>query len=184
MLRSVDAGSSWSILDDIHFPRVPVTDLVLNQTAGVLCAGTYGRGVFRFTKPTGPSIAVQLQDGLNFGTVCNGTEYLTLDVYNVGGADLTITSVQRLMGSTDFSVLATPAVPLTVQPGEDVTFTVAYTPSVSGAPQTAIIRIASNDPGAPFVDVAATGIKGTGKIVTAIADSGNFGDTCVGLACG
>jgi HYDIN/CFA65/VesB family protein/ASPM-SPD-2-Hydin domain-containing protein len=136
--------------------------------------------VFKFTTPTGPSIAVQLQDGLNFGTVCSGTEYLTLDVYNVGGADLTITSVQRLMGSTDFSVLATPAVPLTVQPGEDVTFTVAYTPSVSGPPETAIIRIASNDPGAPFVDVAATGIKGTGKIVTAIANSGSFGNICVG----
>lgn len=120
VLRSVDTGVSWSILDDIHFPRVPVTDLVLNQTAGVLVAGTYGRGVFKFTTPVGPSIAVQLQDGLNFGTVCSGTYYLTLDVYNVGGADLTITSVQRLMGSADFSVLATPATPLTVQPGEDV----------------------------------------------------------------
>ena len=180
VLRSVDAGASWSILDDIHFPRVPVTDLVLNQTAGVLCAGTYGRGVFKFTKPAGPSIAVQLQDSLNFGTACGGPQYLTLDVYNVGAADLIITSVQRLMGSAAFAVLATPATPLTVQPGEDVTFTVAYTPAVSGAPETAIIRIVSNDPAAPFVDVAATGIKGTGRTVTAIANSGSFGNTCVG----
>src|SRR6202040_2251398 len=33
VLRSVDGGSSWSVLDDIHFPRAPVTDLALSQTA-------------------------------------------------------------------------------------------------------------------------------------------------------
>lgn len=180
VLRSVDAGVSWSVLDDIHFPRVPVTDLALNQTAGVLAAGTYGRGVFKFTKPTGPSIAVQLAHDLSFGTVCSGTEYLTLTVYNVGAADLVVSSVQRLMGSTDFSVLATPAVPLTVEPGEDVTFTVAYTPTVSGVAESAIIRIVSNDPAAPFVDVAATGTRGTGTLVTAIASNGSFGNRCVG----
>ena len=31
VLRSVDGGSSWYILDDIHIPNVPVTDLVLRQ---------------------------------------------------------------------------------------------------------------------------------------------------------
>ena len=180
VLRSVDLGASWSILDDIHFPRVPVTDLVLNQTAGVLCAGTYGRGVFKFTKPAGPSIAVELQDELSFGIVCGPTEYLTLTVDNVGGADLVISSVQRLMGSTDFSVLPTPATPLTVAAGESVTFTVVFTPSVPGVPAKAIIRIASNDPAAPFVDVAATGMQGTGTLATAIADGGSFGHTCVG----
>ena len=56
VLRSVDGGASWSILDDIHFPRVPVFDLVLKN--GMLRAGTYGRGVFAFVMPQGPSIAV------------------------------------------------------------------------------------------------------------------------------
>ena len=180
VLRSVDLGASWSILDDIHFPRVPVTDLVFNPTAGVLCAGTYGRGVFKFTKPAGPSIAVELQDELSFGIVCGPTQYLTLTVDNVGGADLVVSSVQRLMGSTDFSVLPTPATPLTVAAGDRVTFTVVFTPSVPAVTETAIIRIASNDPAAPFVDVAATGTKGTGKLVTVIADGGSFGNTCVG----
>ena len=71
-------GASWSILDDIHFPRVPVTDLVLNQTAGVLCAGTYGRGVFKFTKPAGPSIAVKLQDEPQLRDRLRPNRYLTL----------------------------------------------------------------------------------------------------------
>ena len=48
VLRSMDAGSSWSVLDDLHFPRVEVSDLVFNPVAGVLVAATYGRGVFKF----------------------------------------------------------------------------------------------------------------------------------------
>src|SRR5262249_12578604 len=93
VLRSVDAGASWSILDDLHFPRVPVLDLVLRN--GILRAGTYGRGVFSFVKPSGPAIAVSLEHGLAFGTVCQGPQYLTLKIFNVGAQDLVITSVQR-----------------------------------------------------------------------------------------
>jgi hypothetical protein len=57
VLRSMDAGASWSVLDDLHFPRVEVSDLVFNPVAGVLVAATYGRGVFKFGPPTGPVIA-------------------------------------------------------------------------------------------------------------------------------
>ena len=45
VLRSVDRGSSWTVLDDIHFALAPVTDLVLSQPSGTLRAATYGRGV-------------------------------------------------------------------------------------------------------------------------------------------
>jgi protein involved in polysaccharide export with SLBB domain len=180
VIRSVDTGASWSILDDIHFPRVPVFDLAFNAKAGVLRAATYGRGVFEFVTPTGPSIAVSLQDGLAFGTVCSGPAYLTLKIYNVGAADLIITSVERLFGSSDFTVLLTPATPLTISPGDEVDFTVRFTPSLVGVPEIATIRIISNDPTAPFVDVAATGLGGSGVVATAIADSGYFGNVCVG----
>ncbi len=112
VIRSVDGGASWSVLDDIHFPRVPVFDLAFNAKAGVLRAATYGRGVFEFMRPAGPAIAVSLEDGLAFGVVCSGPDYLTLKIYNVGAADLVITSVQRLFGSTDFAVLPTPGTPL------------------------------------------------------------------------
>jgi len=180
VLRSMDGGLSWSILDDLHFPRVQVSDLVFNPAAGVLAAATYGRGVFKFTIPSGPAIAVELQDNLDFGIVCSGTHYLTLTVDNVGVADLVISNVQRLVGSSDFTVLATPATPVTVAPGEEIDFTVAYTPSAPGVLEIAIIRITSNDPTAPVVDLAVTGIRGTGILATAIADSGDFGSSFLG----
>lgn len=181
--RSVDGGGSWSVLDDIHFPRAPVFDLAFNAQAGVLRAATYGRGVFEFKKPAGAAIALGLQDGLNFGQVCSGPDYLTIDVYNVGSADLVITSVQYLVGSAippAFSVLSTPATPLIIGAGEEATFTVAYTPTGPGVADIATIRILSNDPNAPFVDVTATGSDGTATLATAIADDGDFGDVCLG----
>lgn len=178
VLRSVEGGGSWSILDDIHFPRVPVLDLIFRN--GILRAASYGRGVFAFVKPAGPSIAVHLDQGLAFGSICGGPRYLNLEVYNVGAQDLVINSVQRLMGSTDFVVLPTPATPMVLAPGEDIEFTVMYNPTVAGVSELATIRISSNDPTAPFLDLAATGIQGTANLGTAIADSGNIGNACVG----
>lgn len=183
VLRSTDRGASWSVLDEIRFPKVPVFDLAFNAQAGVLRAATYGRGVFQFGPPTGPAIAVGLQDELAFGTVCSGSgaAYLTLTVYNIGVSDLVVTNVERLFGSADFTVLPTPATPLTISPGEEVTFTIAFTPTgPAGGTETATIRIISNDPNAPFVDVAVTGARGFGAVATVIADGGNFGNVCLG----
>ena len=112
VLRSVDGGSSWLVLDDIHFPRVPVLDLEIKS--GLLVAGTYGRGAFAFFNRIGsPVIAMNLENNLSFGTVRQGPKYLKLRIFNVGdpgdggviGRDFVIESVQCLMGSTSFSVL-------------------------------------------------------------------------------
>jgi len=178
VLRSVDGGANWDVLDDIHFPGAPVFELVYHR--GELRAATFGRGVFSFVKPTGPSIAVNLEHNLEFGTVCQGPEFLTLEIFNVGVSDLVVTSVQRLMGSTSFSVLATPGTPLIIAPGEQVDFTIKYDPTLAGTPETATIRIISNDPNAPLVDLAATGLRGAASLATAIADKGNFGNVCLG----
>jgi len=180
VLRSVDAGASWSVLDDIHFPRVPVLDLVLNQQAGILRAATYGRGVFQFLRPSGPAIAVNLEDNLFFLNVCTGPAFLTLQIFNVGASDLIINSVQRLMGSSGFSVMPTPGVPVAIGPGEELDFTVAFVPTTPGVAELAIIRISSNDPTAPFVDLAAFGISGLPALETVIADNGIFGHACLG----
>jgi photosystem II stability/assembly factor-like uncharacterized protein len=176
VLRSVDGGSTWSVLDDIHFPRAPVTDLVLNQEAGVLRAATYGRGVFTFSKPAGPAIAVNLENGLDFGTVCRGPAYLTLEVFNVGAQDLVIKSVGRLMGSAGFTTSPSPGTPLVIAAGEQVDFTVQFDPTTPGKAESAVIRISSNDPAAPVVDLTATGTGASGALATVIADSGDFGE--------
>jgi hypothetical protein len=177
VLRSVDGGANWSVLDDLHFPRAPVFELAYHQ--GELRAATFGRGVFSFVRPQGPSIAVNLEHDLEFGTVCGGPEYLTLEIFNVGKEDLVIISVQRLMGSAAFSVLATPGTPLVIEPGEHVDFTVRYVPSGAVA-ETATLRILSNDPNARTVDLAATGVPGAARLTTAIADNGDFGRACRG----
>jgi HYDIN/CFA65/VesB-like, Ig-like domain len=179
VLRSVDEGATWTVLDDIRFPRAAVTDLVLSQ-GGVLRAATYGRGVLEFRTPQGPAIAVFLDNGLDFGTVCAGRHFLTLQIFNVGVEDLVINSVQRLMGSTGFSVLPSPGTPLIVGPGEEIDFEIEFSPTTPGVMETATIRIVSNDPGAPVVDLAATGQGGRPVIVVAVPDRGHFGDVCLG----
>jgi photosystem II stability/assembly factor-like uncharacterized protein len=178
VLRSVDGGANWSILDDIHFPGAPVFDLVFQK--GELRAGTFGRGIFSFVKPTGPSIAIRPEHNLYFGTVCDGPRFLTLEIYNVGVKDLVITSVQRLMGSPDFSVLSNPATPLILPPGDNIDFTVVYLPTGLAPFEAATIRIITNDPVSPIVDLLAAAIHGFPKLATALADSGNFGNVCLG----
>jgi hypothetical protein len=180
VLRSVDMGATWYVLDDLHFPRAPVLDLALNESAGSLTAATYGRGVFKFVPPAGPVITVSLQDDLDFGTVCAGPKFLTLDIYNVGTSTLIVNSVQRLTGSTDFAVLPTPGTPVAIAPGDQLDFAIAFTPATPGTPEVAIIRITSNDPTAPVVDLPVFGIGGLGKLELAIANGGSFGNVCVG----
>jgi photosystem II stability/assembly factor-like uncharacterized protein len=182
VLRSVDLGASWTVLDDLRFPRAPVTDLVIGRGSQVLQAATFGRGVFEFIRPDWPSIAVNPEAEFDFGTTC-GDEivYRTLEVFNVGtSAPLVITSVQRLMGSTGFEVSQSPGTPLEVRPGEHVDFTVGFSATTPGATEKATIRIVSNDPDAPTVDLIAIGLGGTPALKTVIADHGAFGSVCVG----
>lgn len=181
VLRSVDAGASWTVLDDIHFPQAPVTELVLSQPSGVLRAATYGRGVYEFARPRGPAITVDPENALDFGRVCMGdSAHLTLRVFNVGRADLVLTSVQRLMGSTAFAVMSLPATPVVVPPGEEISFSIRFTPTIQGTTEVATIRITSNDPGAPVLDLAATGVAGAPTLEVVVPDDGNFGEVCLG----
>lgn len=181
VLRSVDSGASWTVLDDIHFPPAPVTDLVLSQPSGVLRAATYGRGVFEFARPTGPAISVDPENDLDFGTLCAGeSAHLTLHVFNVGVRDLVITSVARLMGSPGVIVLPFPGTPVVVEPGEEISFSVRFSPTTRGVAEAATIRILSNDPHTPALDLAASGRGGVPALELMLPDDGDFGDVCLG----
>jgi len=148
---SVDGGFGWTALDPIHFPNSPVTDLQINQPAGVLRASTFGRGAFELSPATGPVISINAQNGLDFGTVCAGeAQRLTIQVFNVGTQDLVINSVQRLLGSARFSILANPATPVVISPDAEVDFTVEFDPTGATGSFSAQIRISSNDPGRPI----------------------------------
>jgi hypothetical protein len=167
ILRSVDGGSFWSVFDDLHFPRVPVMDLEMEPGFGRLVAATFGRGAFIFTNlSSDPTIALNLENNLDFGTVREGPVNLKLQILNIYnapnkdivGRDLVIKSVQRLIGSTSFSVLPTPGTPIPIRGGEHIDFTVQYNPSGAGVQEFATIRIISNDyPTAAYIDVLVTG---------------------------
>ncbi len=128
----------------------------------------------------GPAIAVDLQDNLQFATVCTGPKFLTLRVYNVGNRDLFILSITRILGSADFTVLSMPATPLAIAPGAEVSFTIAFNPTTHGPLETATFQIVSNDPVTPKFDVDAAGRGGAGALETIIAGQGYFGKCCVG----
>jgi hypothetical protein len=130
--------------------------------------------------PAAPAIAVNLQDDLLFGTICTEPQFLTLQVFNVGGVDLIVDSVARLSGSPDFSVLPNPATPLNIAPGDQVDFTVRFEPTVRNVLESAVIRIVSNDPVQPNFDVKTTGMLGTGSLEVVVPDSGNVAHACVG----
>jgi Abnormal spindle-like microcephaly-assoc'd, ASPM-SPD-2-Hydin len=121
----------------------------------------------------GPAIAVNLQDDLNFGVACRKPRYRTVHVYNVGNRDLMILSVQRVPGSSDFTVLPAPATPLAIAPGAGIDFTVEYRPTVPGVASTATIQLTSNDPVDPTLDLVARGESGAGKL--AVSGSTYFG---------
>lgn len=181
VVRSVDGGVSWTVLDDIHMPNVPVTDLRINEQAGVLRASTFGRGVFDFAPATGPVIAVNVQNGLNFGNVCpNSSTTLTIQVFNVGTQNLIVNSVSNLFNTADFTVLPNPPTPVTISPNAEVDFTVEFAPTTTDGGEVATFRISSNDPGAPHVDLPAVGNASGPAVGTLMADSGNYGNVCVG----
>jgi hypothetical protein len=181
VLRSVDGGNNWATLDDLHFPNSPVTDLRLNSATGILRASTFGRGVFDLGAPTGPVITTNAQNGLNFGSLCVGaSSSLTLSVINIGTQDLIVYNVQNLFNTPGFAITNSVPLPVSISPNAQIDFTIQFT-AFSRTFNSADIRITSNDPNAPYVDLTATGAGfGSATIGTSIADTGNFGGVCIG----
>ena len=129
--------------------------------------------------PARPDIVVNLQDNLEFGTVCSKPQFLAIEIFNVGNADLIIDSVTRLSGSLDFEVLGNPVTPLTISPGDHVDFMVRFTPTQRGVLESATIRISSNDPVMPHFNLLTSGTLGTGKLEAVVVHGGDLGNVCV-----
>lgn len=102
-----------------------------------------------------------------------------LEIFNNGTGDLIVKKVSRVAGSTDITVDANPTLPVFISQDAHVDFTVGCMPTSAGT-KTATIRIESNDADQPTIDLTATCEGATQTIVTVMANSGNFGDVCVG----
>ena len=117
---------------------------------------------------------------LAFGdTVVGSTQRGFVDIQNLGGADLSVTSL-AVTGSGDFVLSNPPATPFTIRAGRQVRLKVEYTASVAG-PASASLDIASNDPVDPNVSasLSGNGVAGTPDINLPSATLA-FGDVEVG----
>lgn len=92
--RSTNGGTSWTV-HATGMPNCSVFDLDLNQTTGVLMAGTHGRGSFQILTPVSPSIT-PLTDA---ATLC-GSVYTGPTPSSSGSPPLTWTLVAGPVGMT------------------------------------------------------------------------------------
>ncbi|MBE2283891.1 MAG: cadherin-like beta sandwich domain-containing protein [Prosthecobacter sp.] len=122
--------------------------------------------ILSFVTPA-PEIAVEdafatsLEDGassVQFGTAVVGQgmdRHIT--IRNTGGADLLIGNVIPGpyidgVNASQFTLLEAPVSFAAIHPGQSLTFTVRYTP-LSGAPESAVLHIESNDADEPSFDI-------------------------------
>ncbi len=100
-----------------------------------------------------------------FGTVSGAVDRtIPLQLFNVGTADLQISSINRTDGSSDFTIDPAPAFPITIAPGAESDVTLKYHPTGNGDVN-ATFQIASNDPHSPrSLMVTGTGAAVSGSL--------------------
>ena len=153
VMRSLDNGQTWQRLG-VGLPTVDSTELALDYGADppVLRIGTYGRSSFELKAPTGPVLAVNTD--LGFGNVGVGQRATRIvQVFNVGTSDLHISGISKLSGDPSFTIFPTPPTPTTIQPGEELDFTIQFAPTTRGN-LSAIFHIQSDDPDAARLPAA------------------------------
>ena len=122
-------------------------------------------------------LSLIIADSGSFGNVCPGSfkdEMLILS--NSGFNFVTISNITSSSG--DFLVPTVLSYPLTIEPGTSLQVPIRFQPSSFG-PKSATITVISNDPSGPKT-VGVTGTSGTPRVASIIADSGNFGNVCLG----
>ena len=93
-----------------------------------------------------PSIGVD-PTSLDFGTVeRNISSNLTLVVTNSGNADLDISSIGFTGTGNGYFSVASPAVPLTVTPGDSAEVVVSFTPTAGGTFNNVVMTLNNNSP--------------------------------------
>jgi hypothetical protein len=127
-----------------------------------------------------PIIVTAIADSGDFGNACVGgfiDEILTIN--NSGFADLLITGIS-IAPATDFLLPSVASFPLTVAPGASLDLVIRFQPgSLFPTGKSATITIVSNDLFSPH-KITVTGAAAVPRIVLAIADSGDFGNACLG----
>ncbi len=124
-----------------------------------------------------PRLVTVLPDDGTFGNVCVGTSKdMTLTLSNSGFNMLLITNI--VSNSGEFVAPGVNAYPIVIASGDSIDIPIRFQPTSFGN-KSAQITVFSNDPGgARVLDVS--GEAAAPRLVSAIADKGDFGKTCVG----
>jgi hypothetical protein len=95
----------------------------------------------------------------DFGSVqLPGSVTTVVTIQNIGGDDLVVSSLAPAAGSSpSISIQSAPALPLTLAADESCEVTLGFKPTVLG-PVAATLAVTSNDPDAPTVQVAVSGV--------------------------
>jgi hypothetical protein len=122
-------------------------------------------------------VVTAIADAGNFGRVCLGSfadEELTID--NGGDGPLLITGI--VAAPPDFQSPSVLSYPIKLGVGDAIDVPIRFAP-LSLGPKAGTITIFSNDPASPHV-VKVTGDAPAPRLSLAIANSGDFGNCCVG----
>jgi hypothetical protein len=105
---------------------------------------------------------------------------LPVTVHNVGGAALTVTSLEATFG--DFTFQPAPALPLVLAAGATQPFELEFNPTTVGS-RNALFTLTSDDPETPFVQIKASGFGvNAGQPRLAVRPRVGFGTVRVGDA--
>jgi hypothetical protein len=121
---------------------------------------------------------IRVNADLDFGSVCT-TETRLLQIFNTGDLNLTVNNISFLPGSNeDLSIDPNPVLPVTISPDGEVDFTIRCSPTPPATIGINTLRIESNDPDQPQIDLIVLCDEGGPNITT--SGELDFGELCVG----
>jgi hypothetical protein len=124
-----------------------------------------------------PRLVTVISDTGNFGNVCLGSyKDMTLGLSNSGFNMLSVSNITSSSG--DFLVPSVLSYPIIIGSGDSIDIPIRFEPNSFGL-KTATITVFGNDPDSPKV-VDVSGAARPPRLVSIIADTGNFGDACLG----
>ena len=170
--------------DKANFPNGVIYQRNANFTTKTLLANDNVTPVpisidpFVFTVVPGVGrVVTTIANSGNFGRVCVGSffdEELTID--NGGSGQLSISNI--ISSSPDFLAPSVLSYPILLGVGDAIDIPIRFAPTGVGL-HAGTITITSNDPASPHI-VRVFGDAPTPRLSLAIANSGNFGEVCVG----
>ena len=124
-----------------------------------------------------PRLVTVIADDGDFGKVCLGSfKDMTLVLSNSGYNTLSISNITS--SSAEFLDPSVLSYPIVIETGDSVAIPIRFQPNTNGM-KSATIRVFSDDPDSPK-KVQVSGRARPPRLVTIVANAGNFGDVCVG----